>query len=499
MALVSSLVAKVETPVDGGVKIGTAYPISDGYIITAYHVFPDINVPNQTKISWPRNDDVKTENDEVSDESVDITEIVYSSDKYDVVIAKCETPNHTNSVNWCSFGSETDSWESVGFAKSGQDQKNRIRLKDPAGGEIMHLLDDDWTLQIESKGNASNVELWRGMSGAPVFLAGTNTLVGIIVETPRKDKSGNPVHEDRLYAVSTPYLLKNCPSFKKAIEFENDVAIFLENSAALVQENNLTGLFTENDKTIPNEPLGLCRYLSRLQLKDFLKLIVKLQSKNEKEKSILGKLVCTLLPHLFDDEKAVEIRKGSGKRNCSLITVPYATSVSVEMLMAKVDYRHVQIAKYTQDDFMARYRLPLPPESGDESLEVDSLSRDAYQSFAGEQQQLVAKSITQRLFNREVEKGVLGDSDVNEQDRIDYVHDALSDRADDEENSYYLIIDETAIGGKDQVEHFATALKHIYPHCAIITCEPNKDKKRKELSEYRKLRTVLEPYLTTSD
>ncbi|NOQ65174.1 MAG: hypothetical protein GQ582_11745 [Methyloprofundus sp.] len=130
------------------------------------------------------------------------------------LVAKCDTPDHTNSVHFCAFASLAGNWTSLGYAKTGQDHNKKIRVKDPAGGSIFQSLDDDWILQLESKGNASKVTLWRGMSGAPIFLEETNTLVGIIVETPREDKQGNSVHEERLYAVSIPYLLKNCPEFQ---------------------------------------------------------------------------------------------------------------------------------------------------------------------------------------------------------------------------------------------------------------------------------------------
>jgi len=497
MALVSSLVAKIETPTKNGKKkIGTAYPISDGYIITAYHVFPDIDDLSHTKLYWHRDDDVKLEKE--LGIGISISEIIYSSEKYDIVIAKCPTPKHSNSVHLGSFASLTGDWTSLGYAKSGQDHNKKIRLKNPAGGSTFHIKDDDWILQLESKGNASNVTLWRGMSGAPVFLEGTNTLVGIIIKTPNTDAKGDPVHEERLYAVSIPYLLKNCPEFQNAINFKNDVAVFLDNAATLVKKEALISLFTAYDETVPDEELQLCRYLSRLPLRDFLRLIAKLQQ-NERKKVALGQLVCTLLPYLFDDDKAVEIRQGMGDKSCSLVAVPYSSPVSVEMLMAKVDYRHAEITKFTKDDFVAKYRLPLPPESGDEQETNKNIGMDAYYSFAGDQQQLVAKNITQTLFKREVEIGVLADSAIKEQEKIDYVKDALEDRAMDKENSYYFIVDEHAVGGQDQVRHFANALKSIYPHCTVVYCETNKDKKRQELSDYRKLRPILEPYLTADN
>lgn len=362
------------------------------------------------------------------------------------------------------------------------------------------MLDDDWILQLESKGNATNVELWRGMSGAPVFLENTNTLVAIITETPRQDKEGEAVHKDRLYAVSVPYLLKNCPDFKQKTHFKNDITVFLENAVNLLKHEALITLFTQHDQAIPNNALALCRYLSHQPLRDFLCLIATLQEQNEQKKSALGELVCTLLPHLFDDEKAIEIRMGIGEHSCPLVAVSYASPVSVEMLMAKVDYRQAQIAKFTQKEFIASYRLPLPPDSADDEKAMErDIKADVYHQFAGDQQRLVAENITRRLYNREVEQGVLGDFESDEQERVDFVKDALADRVEDKESSYYFIVDADAMGGEVQVNQFANALKNIYPHCAIIYCEANRQIKRQELSEYRKLRSVLTPYLTMDE
>jgi len=431
MALRSSLVAKIETPVEGGVKVGTAYPIADGYIITAYHVFPDIDDLTNTRVHWQRNDEAREGEGPANEQG--ISGIRYKSEKYDVVIAECPTPRHTSNVRWCSFDSLEGEWESIGYAKSGQDHQKKVRLKDPAGGTFYTMQDDDWILQLESKGNASKVALWRGMSGAPVFQKNTDNLVAIITETPRRDKEGEPVHEDRLYAISIPYLLKECKEFGEKTDFDDDISVFLKKSSKLVDKEGLAELFKAHEGACPSEPEELCRYLSRQPLPDLLGLIANLQQNHEEKKPELGELVCTLLPYLFDDGKAMEIREGIGNPGHPLAVVSYSSPVSVEMLMSKVDYRSAEISLITKKEFHAKYRLPLPPDSGDEheALEKETTA-GIYQDFAGDQQRLVAANITRRIYDEEVSSFALG-SEPDAQEKVDYVRDELAERAKEKE------------------------------------------------------------------
>lgn len=220
MPLSSSLVAKLETPTaDGKRSIGTAYPIAPGYIITAYHVFPDIQDFSKTRVIWERNDDIRKGVSNPVEESID--EIVYDSEEYDVVIAACKTPEGVIGVQWCrEFTELVGSWSSTGYAATGKDAQIKKRLKDPADGTFSTAQDDDWVQQLVTDATSQEVELWRGMSGAAVFLKGTDRLAAVIIETPRLDKNGKPVKDNVLYAASLPYLFNDEENdeFRRAIE-----------------------------------------------------------------------------------------------------------------------------------------------------------------------------------------------------------------------------------------------------------------------------------------
>lgn len=493
MPLVSSLVAKLETP-----KIGTAYPIAKGYIITAYHVFPELENEkcidfSKAKVIWQRNDEIK-EGKEVP-AGKEITGILYQSKKYDVVIAACETPAETTSVVWAS-SDVRKRWESIGFAKSGKDQNLKQRLKDPAKGGFYTSQDDDWIQQLESKGNASDVELWRGMSGAPVFIENTSYLAAVIIETPRKDKEGKPVHEDRLYSVSILYLLKNCESFNKAIQkiqLENKSSFFLKKTALHIEENSLMPLFKNQSLDMAtNEELA--HSLSLMSIKDFLRLIEKLQNTFDKPVE-LGQLVCTLLPHIFDEGKANEIRASVGQQ-CSCIAIPYASDVAVEMLMAKADSRPTNWVLTSINKLQARFKLPLLPEdAGEKELLKQAALDDAYQSYGGDTQRLVASHITHHLYQEEIGKkgNILEPED--EQEKKDFISDILEDRSEEDRESYYFILDLKSLGSQSEIHTFETALKQAYPHCVIVQCSTDREIRREENRSFNKLSQVLSPHL----
>lgn len=493
MPLVSSLVAKLETP-----KIGTTYPIAKGYIITAYHVFPELKNEkgvdfSKTKVIWQRNDEIKEGKE--APEGKEITDVLYQSKQYDVVIAACETPSETVSVVWASSDIHKR-WESIGFAKSGQDQDLRQRFKDPAKGEFFTSQDDDWIQQLESKGNASNVELWRGMSGAPVFVDNTNYLAAIITETPRKSKKGEPVHEDRLYSTSIPYLLENCAKFKQVIQkiqLENKNSFFLKKAALHLEENSLMPLFKNQDLSMGTSE-ELAHSLSLMSIKSFLRLIAELQSTSDKS-AALGQLVCVLLPHIFDERKANEIRASVGQ-HCSCIAIPYASDVAVEMLMAKVDNRPTDWILTSINKLQARFKLPLLPEdAGEKELLKQAALDDAYKSYGGDTQRLIASHITHHLYQEEIRKkgDVLEPED--EQERKDFISDILEDRSEEGSESYYFILDLQSLGSQSEIHTFETALKQAYPHCVIVQCTTDGKIRREENRSFNKLSQVLSPYL----
>lgn len=206
MSLDSDYVAKVTTPKqDGGFVRGTAYPIREGVIITAYHVIPDIENYKQTSLIWGEQEDKSKKT---------ITHILYESKENDIVIAECETPpNPPKSILCKDRPSSTLSWDSFGYARSAIDYKKEQHKLESAGGTYYTTPKNSEVQQLSAKDKATDNKFWKGMSGAPIFTADTDFLIGIFIETSLvyEDKESNEkeVFKGRLRAASIAYLLEN--------------------------------------------------------------------------------------------------------------------------------------------------------------------------------------------------------------------------------------------------------------------------------------------------
>lgn len=207
MTLKASLVGKVVTDLgEGKYKIGTAYPIRHGVVITAYHVIPDIKNVQETLIEWRGKESF-------------ITKVLYESEEHDVVVLACETTD-IPAIDVCRHAPEsTERWDSIGFPDAGIDPIKNVRDKTPAGGHYIVQSDESCEMHLEIGSNTTENNLWRGMSGAPVFTVGTNQLTGIISQVPDNE---NPVFKNRIYATSIAQLLKISAKFRSATEIDTE-------------------------------------------------------------------------------------------------------------------------------------------------------------------------------------------------------------------------------------------------------------------------------------
>lgn len=234
MTLKASLVAKVVTKLDNGkFLIGTAYPIRKGVVITAFHVIPDMARLHDTKIKWHQDDLVSS-----------ITDILYQSEENDIVVLECKTPDKIPAIDVCKHAPEsTKRWDSVGYPNAGIDPVKKIREKTPAGGYYIFQSDESCEMHLQVESDAAETDLWRGMSGAPVFTAGTNQLTGIICQVPDNE---NPAFKNRIYAVSIARLLATDPLFQRAVALTTDCHKYIK-MQQLALEKELAELKDDSD------------------------------------------------------------------------------------------------------------------------------------------------------------------------------------------------------------------------------------------------------------
>lgn len=210
MSFRANLIAKVVTDLGNGkLKIGTAYPIRQDVVITAHHVIPDLKNYRNTLIKWLSGD-----HEELLLSSP-ITELLYENESCDIAIVRCKTLPDISMVNVCQYPpASNEHWDSYGYPDAGIDQSLQVRKKVPAGGSYFKQDDDKCEMHLHIKGDAAETQLWRGMSGAPVFTVETGQLTAIISQVPNNER---PDFKDRVYATSLSYLFRNCKDFCQAI------------------------------------------------------------------------------------------------------------------------------------------------------------------------------------------------------------------------------------------------------------------------------------------
>lgn len=201
------------------VSMGTGYPVRDGLILTARHVLycEKMNAASERVLSWERSDEDRP----YYVTKIQQSAIVFESVAFDIALVACDTEplGKIPAVLEETFPSSDIRWKSFGYPRAGKEVG--IRIKTPAKGTFFAPNRDYYVQQLTSEGNTSESALWKGMSGAPVFRSDTNKLVGVLIRTPPKYQNTaqnfDDVFEDRLIAVSIPYLLLagKCEGFRQ--------------------------------------------------------------------------------------------------------------------------------------------------------------------------------------------------------------------------------------------------------------------------------------------
>jgi hypothetical protein len=196
-------------------EAGTAYPIAKDLLITARHVlYPEQQ--DETKLREVEWSDYKDAAGQKF--TSNITRVVFDGGKdLDIAIVACQTPPEVNSFIKLSDRDPNadEGWDSFGYPQAGKNAQGRLE-KIPCKGTFFQPDSNSYLLHLTSEGDAITKELWQGLSGAPVFnRSNPRQLLAVIISTP---KSLN----ERLYAVSIPYLLRTNEEFKKAVGYSVD-------------------------------------------------------------------------------------------------------------------------------------------------------------------------------------------------------------------------------------------------------------------------------------
>lgn len=204
--------------------VGTGYPLRDGLVITARHVLYPVdknahgeivcilNQAGRRILSWRQGDkEPPYHKREIPQRETPPAKIVFENAEYDIALIEVETPHSTPAVIPCrNSPAAIDKWEAVGYPKGGK-LVDGERKKTSAAGDFLTDTKDH-IQHLKTGESVAGINVWKGMSGAPVFRQGTNELAGILTH-------GNPAFPERLMMVSLAWLLEQgrCPEFRDKV------------------------------------------------------------------------------------------------------------------------------------------------------------------------------------------------------------------------------------------------------------------------------------------
>lgn len=484
----SRLIAQVWAPKNNGKNaIGTAYPIGKDLLLTARHVvvFVERAIDQPIRIVWEDLKDPLTGQKPYSIE-VSQNDIVFDGgNDYDVVLIKCSVPSKAYISPWMLSERHPvagDRWHSWGYAFVGKEDGQWKKI--PAMGEVFPPNQCSAVLHLESKGDAKEKEGWQGVSGAPVFIA--YHLIAVLTETP-KDLN------ERLKAVSIPYLLQQVSAFKDLIgagRFDknfNSAVITLQKSASAKK-----ALFARlsRDHTVSDSAEDIVDYLAAMPIPQLIEVIRDAQkNQTDETRQYLARLVREMLPSLFDPALALSLRSASYESVSGIIEIPYATDVSAEMLMANIDHRPADIRLVPIDidnpDLKqakpGRYKLSLPPESGPvgATQQFADIEDDLFNRLgAGHDLDVISSAVDEHLFKKVVPRS--GRS-FQASDKRKLIRSALESNASRNKPGYYWIWNFPNENHRERYEALAREIKAHYPAITLLRLEGDIDSMCEEI------------------
>lgn len=485
----STLIAKILAPrTNGKNAIGTAYPISKDWVLTARHVvdFENRDASQPISIIWPDLPDPENKKPYAVTATQDSIEFF---DGYDIALIRCMAPPKAHSSPLILSDRHPiarESWISMGYAQVGKDGDNRDKVS--AMGDIFPPDTSKPVLDLESKGDAKQKEGWKGISGAPVFRG--HTLIGVLTHAPEDIN-------ERLRAVSIAYLLEKDEKFReltgvgqRSNNFNSAIKILQENSAA---KTALHKMILQADN-VADSPKNIIDYLAAMPIPALLKIIHAAQneSRDQTVHGVLSRLLREMLPSLLDPACAAKIRSSKGGQFAEILQIPYATAVSAEILMASADNRPADFRLISVDinnpdrkqAIPGCYKLSLPPESGPATAgqQLEDIQDDLFNRLeGGDSVDNIAIAVDEHLFKKIALKQ---NRNYTPADKKKLTRNALELDAENQEPGYYWIWSFT---DEAQEEHYknsymqlAREIKANYPAITLLCLDINTDRECEE-------------------
>lgn len=463
-----NMLVEVKTSFGSKKKTATGYPIAPNRIITARHALYRENneVSGEVKVRWYH----KKELPEYDWRSAKVIDCGLDPE-LDVALLECEFPDDVN--HFCHLEENNPNkeleWEGEGFATAG-------KLKDewlpsPLSGVVYNAADNAKWLVLTETGKVLKEEYWCGVSGSPVFIKGTNTIIGIVLQIP-------PNYEARRLHATPTWKLLQCEGFRKAIDYDfrnEQIGQLRSDIIAILDESpEVCEALCAELKTSNSNCYDLVETLIHLPVNELLKHCQAAINHSLKAQKItvattIKKLVYYLLPVVFDQRIIQEVCSSSGSGICR---VEIATETVAEIIMAGSDGRCTQYGPSDASNKTLRgiWQLEEPClNSGfDIAGRIADFKKQIINDFASIDELVTGQSLT-------------------EQEKIDLAADELEVCSEEKKTRFYLYSLPKNDRQRDEQQKMVDELRRCFPAIVFIQCSGSNDIIRHERRQYRSL------------
>ncbi|WP_162801383.1 hypothetical protein [Azospirillum brasilense] len=429
-------------------RIGTGYPIGDGLILTARHLFMSSKAaPEDVSVRW------HYQKDNVAGKWQEATILWSGTDELDVAVLSCSFPEllkkrykPLSKIRHQSI----QKWNSQGFADVGAKHDN-TREAVNLSGDAYTSADSENVFELGVKYAPSISDGWRGTSGSPVFVG--DMIIGVVVTCPEN------FNQSRLKATPTWKLFQD-ESFCKLFEDSSEgsqrekalklITKFLNNFPILYE-------FVKEQRGIsPLSARHMAQDMLDRGLEGFLNVLFilsdqvedRIEGDQEKKNSFtaLCDLVFSTAPLLIDSsvtEPLIYQKRGVFVREPGAI----GSRTMGEIAMARIDERKTKFSGADAKIQRGEYELPDPPDN-----HLESWRKDFESAFDDH-------------LIKEIASDYKNINDIEEARRI--VSKSLTSASNKRRTRYYCI-ESSIMESSRSIESALQSIKAKYPDLILI-------------------------------
>jgi hypothetical protein len=337
---------------DGSTHRGTGYALTAERIITARHLIVPDSGENPVKIR------VYWEAIAAMVEATVVETLTQTLDPdYDVLLLACTVPPEVQHAGYLlrEHPDRSVKWQSRGYARVGEErcvavggQTVKLRESTLMQGASFEGGHQDNILVLAAVGKVDVPEHWCGVSGAPVFLDGTDSIMGVLVASPQGFAAG------RLCATPMWSLMAE-QAFTTALGFDQHYDALAE------LKDEVAWLLSEHADVCDLLRRQLCpqavqaedvadTLTQQVKLESLIKACSSLANKSIKrnhqpQADVLLKLLNHLLPLCFDPAVVHRVSHATS----AVCSVDIANNTAAAVVMAAMGKRAVQFRQHVGD------------------------------------------------------------------------------------------------------------------------------------------------------